>query len=192
MEHPRDPAAVMTAAGIVQEGDPRLTTRASPFVLPAEADAARTLISELEHAAARVRRLHVFSKGIGIAAPQIDSPRSDRAAAIVIPPHPDADLVVLLNPEILDSSPSTDEQYEGCLSFFGVRGLVPRPRAIEVAHTGLDGRRRVTGFRDGVARLVAHEIDHLDGLLYRTRMRDGEEPIPYDQYQGNGTNWTYR
>src|SRR3546814_6338860 len=57
----------------------------------------------------------------------------------------------------------SDEQFEGCLSFFDVRVRVPRPLILRVAHVSLDGRRQVSTFEHGKARLVAHEIDHLLG-----------------------------
>lgn len=191
VEELRDPAALMANAGIVQEGHPQLAAPARPFDLPAEADAARELVAELRAAAEQIRTLHTFGKGMGIAAPQIGSRHSDRAAAIVIPPDPDADLLVLLNPVVADESRETDEQFEGCLSFFGVRGRVPRPRRLEVAYADYDGNQQVTEFRDGMARLVAHEIDHLNGLLYRSRMHPGVDPIPYAQYTGTGSSWSY-
>ncbi|MGP3965177.1 peptide deformylase [Nonomuraea sp. 3N208] len=84
----------------------------------------------------------------------------------------------------------TDEQYEGCLSFFDVRGLVARPLTVEVEHTGLDGQQKVTAFPYGLARLVAHEIAHLHGRLYTSRMREGVKPIPVEDYRGIGQPWT--
>jgi peptide deformylase len=48
-----------------------------------------------------------------------------------------------------------------------------------------------TVYERGLARLVAHEIDHLDGLLYLSRMRPGVEPIPVEQYRQTGRSWTY-
>src|SRR6266513_2914408 len=94
-----------------------------------------------------------------------------------------------LNPRICDESTETDEQYEGCLSFFEVRGMVPRPLAIEVEHQDSDGTTRITTFERGMARLVQHEIDHLSGVLYRKRMRPGVEPIPVSKYRGVGQQW---
>ena len=85
----------------------------------------------------------------------------------------------------------SDEQYEGCLSFFDVRGLVPRPLTITVETTSLDGGTVVTHYERGLARLVHHEIDHLDGLLYLARMRAGVQPMPVDEYRGIGHTWTY-
>ena len=74
---------------------------------------------------------------------------------------------MLLNPRVVDASAETDEQYEGCLSFFDVRGLVPRPLRIDVEHARLGRHPRITSFEHGMARLVAHEIDHLRGPAVR-------------------------
>jgi peptide deformylase len=67
--------------------------------------------------------------------------------------------VTLLNPRVIEESPQTDEQYEGCLSFFDVRGMVPRPLVLHVEHQAIDGERHITIFEKGLARLAAHEID---------------------------------
>lgn len=105
---------------------------------------------------------------------------------MVQPPSPAAPAIVLLNPRIADRSNDEDEQYEGCLSFFDVRGQVPRPLRITVETTTLEGRLVTTTYERGLARLIHHEIDHLDGLLYTTRMRTGIAPIPVEQYRQTG------
>jgi peptide deformylase len=179
----------MRAAGIVQEGDPVLATAATPFHLPEEAEETRDVIDQLFAAMQRVREHHVFGKGMGLAAPQIGIPR---AAAIVTPPDPDAEPLVLLNPKVITESAQTDEQYEGCLSFFDVRGLVPRPLHLEIEHTRLDGQPVLAVLDTGLARLASHEIDHLNGTLYTSRMREGVHPIPVEEYRGTGQNWRYR
>ena len=97
----------------------------------------------------------------------------------------EGETVTLLNPRISDESAESDEQYEGCLSFFGVRGMVPRPLAIEVEHQDIDGTARITTFERGMARLVYHEVDHLFGVLYRARMKPGVEPIPAVMKRGD-------
>ncbi|WP_416969367.1 peptide deformylase [Streptomyces sp. 4F14] len=178
----------MANAGIVQDGAPLLARPARSFDLPAEADEAQHVVGELLAAIERVRQLHTFGKGMGIAAPQIGI---DRRAAVVLPPDPGAEPLVLLNARIEESSAEEDEQFEGCLSFFDVRGVVPRPLSIVVAHTDPDGTTRLSRFSRGTARLVAHEVDHLDGILYRERMRPGVLPIPVEEYRGTGTRWTY-
>jgi len=180
------PSQVMRGIGIVQEGDPILRRTALPFALPAEAEDARRLVTELRSAMERVSSAHQFTKGMGIAAPQIGI---GRAAAIV--QTTDSEVITLINPVVVEELPSIDEQYEGCLSFFDVRGMVPRPLAIHVEHQDPGGQRRITIFERGIARLVAHEIDHLNGLLYIDRMRSGVEPIPVSEYRGGGRPWEY-
>ncbi len=181
------PSQRMSEAGIIQDGDPILAAEARRFDLPAEAEDARRVVAELVAAMARVSQAHNFSKGMGLAAPQIGI---GRAAAVVHTANGDS--ITLLNPRIIDQSTAADEQYEGCLSFFDVRGMVPRPLVIEVEHQTVDGETRITTFEHGTARLIAHEVDHLYGVLYRARMRPGIEPIPVSEYKGTGRQWTYK
>jgi peptide deformylase len=178
----------MKAAGIVQQGDRVLWDVAEPFSLPEQHDEASELIDELLTAMQRVREHHVFGKGMGLAAPQIGV---SRAVALVQPPGDDAEPIVLLNPRVIDESEESDEKYEGCLSFFDVRGLVPRPRRLEVEHVAITGEPVISVFSDGLARLAAHEIDHLYGRLYLDRMRPEVKPISVREYKGVGLPWTY-
>jgi peptide deformylase len=90
---------------------------------------------------------------------------------------------VLLNPRVVGESSERDEQYEGCLSFFDYRGLVRRPVRIEVEHARYDGARVITSFDGAMARLVGHEIDHLEGRLYVDRMDAESHLIPVAIYQ---------
>jgi peptide deformylase len=189
-EHPelRTAADRMKAAGIVQDGDPVLRQQAVPFQLPGEEDEANSVIARLFGALQRAGEQHVFSKGMGVAAPQI---AIARAAAIVIPPDPGAAPLVMLNPQVISESAETDEQYEGCLSFFDVRGLVPRPLHIEVTCTRPDGGQYILALDNAMARLAAHEIDHLNGRLYTSRMRAGIRLVPVSEYRGTGHSWAY-
>ncbi|MFI9320168.1 peptide deformylase [Kitasatospora aureofaciens] len=182
------PSEQMRDLGVVQEGAPILAEPARAFDLPTEREAAEQVIEKLFTAMERIGQVHPFAKGMGIAAPQIGI---GRAAAIVQPASPDAPAIVLLNPRITDRSDETDEQFEGCLSFFDVRGKVPRPLLITVETTILDGQLAATTYERGLARLIHHEIDHLDGLLYTARMRTGIEPIPVEQYRQTGQAWAY-
>lgn len=181
------PAEQMEILGITQQGDPVLAEAARPFELPAEAEDARRVVAQLASSLERVGQAHNFTKGMGLAAPQIGI---GRAAAIVR--TPEGETVTLLNPRITDESAERDDQYEGCLSFFNVRGKVPRPLAIEVEHQDTDGTFHITTFERGSARLVNHEIDHLLGVLYTSRMKPGMEPIPVSKYKGTGQRWSYR
>ncbi len=114
--------------------------------------------------------------GAGLAAPQIGV--SVRVVVFGVthnPRYPQAEPVprtVLINPVIEVVDPTLEEDWEGCLSVPGMRGLVPRPRAIR--YHGFDERghlieREATGFH---ARVVQHECDHLDGVLYPQRIKD--------------------
>lgn len=114
--------------------------------------------------------------GAGIAAPQIGVPLQVVIFGITHNPrYPDAEPVpetVLINPQIEFIGEETEEGWEGCLSVPGMRGLVPRFRKLR--YVGLDEYaqpidRVVTGFH---ARVVQHEVDHLNGVLYPMRIRD--------------------
>lgn len=181
------PSQRMRDLGVVQHGVGILTEPARGFDLPAEHDEAERVVDELFAAMERIGQVHPFAKGMGIAAPQIGIAR---AAAVVQPPG-GAPAIVLLNPRITTRSDEADEQYEGCLSFFDVRGLVPRPLRITVETTALSGQTVTTMYERGLARLVYHEIDHLDGLLYTARMRTGVVPIPVEEYRQTGRTWAY-
>lgn len=182
------PSQRMREIGVVQYGAPVLAEVSRPFGLPAERETAEGCIDQLHAAMERIGQVHPFAKGMGLAAPQIGI---GRAAAAVQPPGRGSPAIVLLNPRITKMSEDADEQYEGCLSFFDVRGMVPRPLAITVETTALDGTTVTTVYERGLARLVAHEIDHLDGLLYTARMRPGVEPIPVEEYRQTGRTWVY-
>ncbi|NES29871.1 helix-turn-helix domain-containing protein [Micromonospora terminaliae] len=178
----------MRAVGIVQRGDDLLRQPARQFDLPREEQLARDVVDRLSGLLVRLDELHPFSKGVGIAAPQLGL---GWAAALVRPADRAAEPVVLLNPRVVDSSRDIDEQYEGCLSFFDHRGLVPRPLRIDVEHAQWDGSRVITSFEYAMARLVAHEIDHLEGRLYADRMAPGVPLVPVEEYRESGTPWRY-
>jgi peptide deformylase len=180
------PADIMRSLGITQEGAPILTWPARPFSLPAEADEALDVTDLLDSVLDQAAAVHDFTKGSGIAAPQLGIPR----AAMMIR-SPAGNAWTLLNPRVTWRYPAEDEQYEGCLSFFDVRGLVPRPLGVEVTYSDLDGTTRTIVLKEAAARLACHEIDHLDGILYRQRMRPGTTPIPVAEYREAGRPWTY-
>jgi len=149
-------------------GDPRLLAVSEPV---------RTFgTPELEQLLADMRDTMQDLNGAGLAAPQIGV-----GLRVVIfgmdasPRYPDAEPVpytVLINPTLTALSPDMEEGWEGCLSVPGLRGLVPRYR--ELRYVGVDAAgqpidRSVSGFH---ARVVQHEVDHLDGILYPRRIRD--------------------
>ncbi|MGC9478793.1 peptide deformylase [Streptomyces sp. WG4] len=183
------PSEQMRNLGVVQQGAPVLAEVARRFELPTEREAAEQTVDALFASMERISRVHTFAKGMGIAAPQIGI---SRAAAVVQPAEQGAGAIVLLNPRVTEISDDTDEQYEGCLSFFDVRGMVPRPLCITVETTTIEGSTATTVYERGLARLVAHEIDHLEGHLYVHRMQPGVEPIPVEEYRQTGRTWAYK
>jgi peptide deformylase len=180
------PSDRLRAIGIRQQGDPVLRAPCARFELPAEADQARRLRAELLHRMRLIHGIHPFVKGMGLAAPQIGVPR---ALAVVEPPA--GEPITLLNPQVVNESADRDQQYEGCLSFFDVRGLVGRPLSIRVRCAAWDGGERLFTFDRGVARLAAHEIDHLEGRLYLDRLAPATRPVPLAEYEGTGAAWLY-
>ena len=130
-----------------------------------------------------------YAGGTGLAAPQVHVPlrvvvffvEAERAAAEARgtasgEPAPSDDggvpLTVLVNPELEVLDPTASLGLESCLSVPGLAGEVPRPAAVRYRGRALDGslvERSAQGFH---ARVVQHEFDHLDGILYPQRMTD--------------------
>ncbi len=114
--------------------------------------------------------------GAGLAAPQIGV-----QLRVVIfgfeanPRYPDAEVVpftVLINPKLTPIGDDMEDDWEGCLSVPGMRGVVPRYIQLRYQGSDIEGNaidRTVTEFH---ARVVQHEVDHLDGILYPQRIRD--------------------
>ncbi|HVN41619.1 MAG TPA: peptide deformylase, partial [Steroidobacteraceae bacterium] len=114
--------------------------------------------------------------GAGLAAPQIGVSR--RVVIFEVqanPRYPRAEVVprtVLINPVLTPLGDAMEEDWEGCLSVPGLRGLVPRYARLRYRGRDPHGNvidRTVEGFH---ARVVQHEVDHLDGILYPMRVRD--------------------
>lgn len=160
----------MALLKIARMGHPVLLRPAEPVAEPIDAGIRRLvddMIETMEDA-----------DGVGLAAPQVHVGR--RVIVFKAPPErtaddgaaEDAPTTALVNPEF---EPLGDEKalgWEGCLSIPGLTGAVPRFTRIVYRGTSTDGReieREARGFH---ARVVQHEIDHLDGVLYPMRMED--------------------
>jgi peptide deformylase len=149
-----------------------------PFVLPAAAPQARWIIDRLNTALEQIVAVHSFVSGLGLSAPQLGV-----AYAAVVVHEPDGRRWELLNPRVVDRSSDSSEDYEACLSSFRFRGAVPRSVTLSVEHQSFDGAHVMTTFSGRTARLVAHEIDHLRGILYADRMRPGVLPVQVGHYE---------
>lgn len=157
---------------ILRMGDARLLRVSEPVCDFGTAEL-RTLVADM------FDTMHA-ANGAGLAAPQIGVP-----LRVVIfgyadpkmrnPRYPDSDPVpqtILVNPELEPLPGGLEEGWEGCLSVPGLRGVVERHANLRYRGFDLDGRpieRVASGFH---ARVVQHECDHLDGILYPMRVKD--------------------
>jgi peptide deformylase len=91
-------------------------------------------------------------------------------------------LMALINPEIKPIGAATVEDWEGCLSIPGIRGKVPRAAEIQVDAYDRKGRRIEMRLRGFTARVVQHETDHLDGVLFFDRMKSFETLTFLDEF----------
>lgn len=158
----------MSVRPVLRMGDPHLLRVARP-VEHFDTPELHALIRDMEDTMAHLN-------GAGLAAPQIDVD-----LRVVIfgvsknPRYPEVEEVpytVLINPVIEPLVSAEEDGWEGCLSVPGMRGVVPR--FTHLRYSGFDQygqkiEREVTGFH---ARVVQHECDHLDGILYPMRIRD--------------------
>ncbi len=90
---------------------------------------------------------------------------------------------IMLNPQIIQHSLAIDYKYEGCLSFFDQRGLVPRYSAIEVQYYDEDLQLHKKRFAGWPARLIQHEIDHMDGILYIDHMDKAHSLLALSEFK---------
>jgi peptide deformylase len=153
---------------VLKMGDPRLLQKSAPIE--------RFGTPELDELIRDMKDTMAHMNGAGLAAPQIGVP-----LRLVIfgvernPRYPDAEEVpftILCNPELKAVGSELEEGWEGCLSVPGMRGLVPR--LLRLRYSGFDphGERIEREVSDFHARVVQHECDHLDGILYPMRIRD--------------------
>ncbi len=77
----------------------------------------------------------------------------------------------LINPKILSKSAKKVGGWEGCLSFPGIRGFVPRHYSVEIEYTDRTGKKTKKVFKDFLARIFQHEFDHLEGIVYLDRIK---------------------
>ncbi len=156
---------------ILKMGDPRLLQR-SREVAAFGTEELRRLVADM------FDTMHA-ADGAGLAAPQIGVPLRvvifGSAGSLPNPRYPEEPAVprtILVNPVLQPLGDETEEGWEGCLSVPGLRGVVPRWRRLRYRGFDVEGgpiERTVDGFH---ARVVQHECDHLDGILYPMRVRD--------------------
>jgi peptide deformylase len=121
--------------------------------------------------------------GVGLAAPQVhEGVRLFVAALGEEDDEEDAEPIAVINPEITIVGKELVEDWEGCLSIPDVRGRVPRAREIKVRAMDRTGARIELSAHDFPARVIQHETDHLDGVLFFDRMTSLETMTFLDEY----------
>ena len=157
-------------------GHPVLRQRTSPLD-PAEVGSAaiQRLIDDM------FETMHEYA-GIGLAAPQV---HRDIRLFVAGVDDPDQGLppVVMINPEIEPIGTGTEEDWEGCLSIPDIRGQVPRAAEVRVQaldRHGKEQRFTASGF---AARVIQHETDHLDGVLFVDRMQSLDSLTFLSEYE---------
>ncbi|WPZ36007.1 peptide deformylase [Thalassobaculum sp. OXR-137] len=160
----------MNAKSIVRAGDPVLRRVAAPVADPRAPEIAE-LIREMEASLAE-------AGGIGLAAPQIGV--SERVILVSVPATRKTDdpedgplpLTALINPALTPVGDDMALGMEGCLSIPGLRGEVPRWLRVRLTATTPEGEPVDTVMTGMRARVLQHEVDHLNGILYLDRMTD--------------------
>ena len=178
----------MAILKVARMGHPVLRARARPIDPGAITSApVQQLIDDM------FETMHEY-QGVGLAAPQIHE--SVRLFVAGFAPADDEDeedaedrsqvrnvpMMAIINPEITPLSPETVEDWEGCLSIPDIRGRVPRARQILVRAYDRRGKRlemKASGF---TARVIQHETDHLDGVLFFDRMKSFETLTFLDEF----------
>jgi peptide deformylase len=155
----------MAILRIVLEGDPRLREKAQRI---------GKVDDSLRRLAADMHETMDDAPGVGLAGPQVGVMR--RIIVVHVPGEYIADgaddmRLTLLNPEIIKGY-GREVATEGCLSIPGWIGDVPRMTSINVKALGLDGRPIRIKAQDYLARVIQHEVDHLDGILFVDRIED--------------------
>ena len=139
-------------------GDPVLRQKAEPV---------NSITDEMRRLIADMFDTMYAEEGVGLAAPQIGV--SDRI--IVVDPHDDeTEPFALINPEILEASRELEKNEEGCLSIPGVRDMVERSSRVRVRGMNERGELREFNAEGLLSRILQHEVDHLDGILFFDRV----------------------
>jgi peptide deformylase len=134
-------------------------------------------------------------QGVGLAAPQIHESLRLFVAGFAPAPGDDDDegervpLMALINPEITPIGEATVDDWEGCLSIPDIRGKVPRARQIVVRALDRGGKRIELRASSFTARVIQHETDHLNGILFFDRMKSFETLTFIEEF---GRYWTER
>jgi peptide deformylase len=178
----------MAILKVAHMGHPVLRARARPLeAAEIRSPAVQQLIDDMLETMAEYQ-------GVGLAAPQVHKSVRLFVAGFPEPDddeqeEPEVPLMVLINPEITAVGKETSEDWEGCLSIPDIRGRVPRARQIVVRAYDRNGKRLEIKASNFTARVIQHETDHLDGVLFFDRMKSFESLTFLEEF---GRYWSRR
>ena len=154
----------MAIRNIRQEGDPLLRKKSK--VVPEVTDRIKVLLDDMAETMYQ-------ADGVGLAAPQVGILKR----VIVVDPHDETTgLVKLVNPEVIEAD-GEQVGVEGCLSIPNFNATVKRPEHVKVKYIDEDGNEKIWDAHGFPAVILSHEIDHLDGILFRDK---SIEEVKYD------------
>jgi peptide deformylase len=128
-----------------------------------------------------VETMHEYH-GVGLAAPQVHEGLRLFVALLDDDPDSKSEATAIINPEIVPNASDTREGWEGCLSIPDIRGMVPRFTDITVTALDRHGKKMERRLKDFPARVVQHETDHLDGVLFFDRMTSMQSLTYLEEY----------
>jgi peptide deformylase len=165
----------MSILKVARMGHPVLRERARPI---SKSDLRDPLMQKLIDD--MIDTMHEYH-GVGLAAPQVHEGLRLFVALLDDEPGPKSEATVIINPEIVPSG-SKEEGWEGCLSIPDIRGMVPRFTEIGVSALDRNGKPLELRLKNFPARVVQHETDHLDGVLFFDRMTSMQSLTFLDEY----------
>ena len=149
-------------------------------VLRQKADPVSAITADMRKLIADMFDTMYAEEGVGLAAPQVGI--SERI--IVVDPHDDETKpFALINPEILDAGAETEKNEEGCLSIPGIRDLVERSVSVRVRGLTETGEVRELEAEGLLSRILQHEIDHLNGVLFLDRLSPLKRSMAMKKWQ---------
>lgn len=154
---------------VIQKGSDLLRKKCTPVT---DFKNAKNIINDLNDTIDYLKTTYAYSRGIGLAAPQIGN-----TVRITITEEKNGTRYVLINPEIIETSKEKKPIREGCISFLKFRGMVPRYDYVKVKAYDENGKQYIVEGNGDFAMLLQHELDHLDGILYINHLPNKEKDL---------------
>ena len=176
---------------IITTPDPRLRAKSTKV---SDIDAEADTIAAMRQLSVEWEKEHPYEISAAMAAPQIGVNKRIIIIRDDMEDKSKATFTALINPEVIKAEGKVKRDFEGCLSVPKIYGMVPRPTKVKIKAFLEDGNEVRIKAEDDLARVLLHEIDHLDGILfidhikgqkdafYKLNDKGDLEPLDYDTY----------